>query len=88
MESLAAIIRRSEGETMLGNARLTRDWPMGDEQRAEAERQVRMAMYRAALGQISSEERDRILDILRPCCPDLFASLSPPPNEWQFPVEE
>jgi hypothetical protein len=88
METISAIVRRNEVEAMLGNARLTRDWPMGEEKRAEAERQVRMAMYRSALGQISHEERDCILAILRPCCPDLFASLSPPPNERQFPLKE
>jgi len=63
---------------MFYNARLTRDWPMEEEKRAEAERQVRMAMYRSALGQISHEERDCILAILRPCCPEIF-SVEPPP---------
>jgi hypothetical protein len=72
MESLATILRQNDVETMLQNARLTRDWPDREENRAEAERQVRMAMYRSALGQISSEERDRILDTLRPCCPEVF----------------
>lgn len=74
METLTAIVRRSEVENMLQNARLTRDWPILQEQRTEAERQVRMVMYRAALGEITEEERRQIFDILRPCCPDLFVT--------------
>jgi hypothetical protein len=80
METLSAIVRRIEAEAMLQSARLTRDWPNGEEKRAEAERQVRMAMYRSALGQIFDEEREHILAILRPCCPDLFTSLRRPPD--------
>lgn len=86
MEPLSAMVRRNDVETMLDNARLTRDWPIGEEQRAEAERQVRMAMYRSALGQITNEERQRVLDILRPCCADIFACPAPPEHEWEFPV--
>ncbi len=85
MEALSAIVRRNEVETMLQNARLTRDWPDGDEQRGEAERQVRMAMYRSALGQISDEERERILTILRPCCPEICVSAAPVDREWELP---
>jgi hypothetical protein len=81
MEPLSALVRRNDVETTLRNAHLTRDWPNAEEQRPEAERQVRMAMYRSALGQISREERDRILDILRPCFPDFFAPPSPPADE-------
>ena len=88
METLSTILRHNDVETVLRNARLTLDWPDGEEKRAEAERQIRMAMYRAALGQISNDERDRILDILRPCCPALFTSQSLPPHEPQFPVED
>lgn len=80
MESLSAIIRRNDVEMTLRNARLTADWPDGDEKRAEAERQLRMAMYRAALGQISGNERDRIVAILRPCCAELCHT-EPPPQE-------
>lgn len=73
METPSTILRHNDVETALRNARLTRDWPDGEEKRAEAERQLRMAMYRSALGQISDQERDRILAILRPCCPELFS---------------
>ena len=72
MEDLFAIVRRNEVETMLHNARLTRDWPAADENRTEAERQVRVAMYRFAIGRMTDEERWQILEILRPCCPDMF----------------
>lgn len=81
MESLAAAVRRHEVETMLHNARLTRDWPIAEDRYAEASRQARMAMYRSALGQISQDERDRVLDILRPCCLDLLTSSLPAQHE-------
>ena len=72
MDTLSAIVRRNDMETMLENARLTRDWPDGQEKYAEAERQVRMAMYERALGGISGDATREILDILRPCCPGVF----------------
>ena len=31
-------------------------------------------MYCLALGRITEDERQRILDILQPCCPGLFAA--------------
>jgi hypothetical protein len=70
-------------ETMFVNARFTRNWPETPEQLTEAERQIRMAMYQRALGEISEEERDRVLAILRPCVPDLFAPPAPIHNEWE-----
>ena len=89
MEDLSATLRRNEVETLLRNARLTRDWPDSEVKCEQAKRQVLQAMYQAGLGQISDEERNRILEILRPCCPELFAPISPPPeHDWQFPVEE
>ncbi len=84
MEDLFAIVRRNEVETMLHNARLTRDWPAADENRTEAERQIRVAMYRFAIGRMTDEERWQILEILRPCCPDMFFMQSP--IEDQQPV--
>jgi len=72
---------------MLRNARLTRNWPECDERVEEAKRQVRMAMYRNGLGQISVEERDLIVSILRPCCPDIFTSPAPlPDHERELPI--
>ena len=74
---------QNEVQTTLRNASLVLAWPDGDERRAEAERQVRMAMYRAALGQISEEVKGRILGILFPLCPDLFVSHIPAAKpEW------
>jgi len=87
MENLSAIVRRNEVETMLGNARLTRDYPDCEERAVEARRQVYMVMYKAALGTITDAERRAILDILRPCCPELFASSARPPEHmWELPV--
>lgn len=87
MEDLSAIVRGNEVQTLLRNARLTRDWPDSQQKRQEADRQVRMAMSKAALDQISDEERDRILEILRPCCPELFAAVVPPPEHgWELPI--
>jgi hypothetical protein len=86
LEDLSAIVRGNEVETLLHNARLTRDWPDSQQRSQEANRQVRMAMYKAALGQISDEERDRILEILRRCCPELFAAVVPPSEHgWELP---
>ena len=81
---LFTIVRRNEVEAMLHNARLTRDWPNGEQKRAEAARQVRMVMYRFALEQIKDEERRQILEILSPCCPDMFSMQ--PPIEHQQPA--
>jgi hypothetical protein len=78
MEPLFAMVRQHDVETMLHNARLTRDWPIDEERRAEAERQVRMTMYDRALGEISEDVAREILDILRPCCPDIFCGDPPP----------
>jgi hypothetical protein len=59
---------------MLANASLTRDAPDDRERTAEAARQIHQAMYRFALGQISEAERTRVLQILRPCCPEIFVT--------------
>ena len=61
-------------ETMLRNARITAQWDDGPERRDEAIRQVHLAMYRSALGQITADEREQILAVLRPCCPEIFVS--------------
>jgi hypothetical protein len=78
-------LRRNEVETLMRNARLTRGWPDEQERREEAERQVRRAMYRAGLDQLTDQERARILEILRPCCPEVF-EIAPPPTEtdWEL----
>ena len=57
---------------MLDNARLIGNAVDDPMQSLEAERQVRMAMYKFALGQITEQEKQQILDILRPCCSEVF----------------
>jgi len=83
VETLSSIVRHTEVDAMLQCARLTRDWPDAAEKCPEAERQIRMAMYRRALGEISDEERNSILSLLAPCCPDLFVAAMPhhPPSD-------
>jgi len=73
MDTLATVVRRNEVQTMLENARLTRDHPDGAERMETARRQVYRVLYKAALGEITEGERRQILDILRPCCPGLFS---------------
>jgi hypothetical protein len=70
------VLRQREVEVIIENAVLTRERPDSIERTEEARRRVRMAMYYAALGQLTQEEKGRILAILRPCCPELF--FSPP----------
>jgi len=73
MESdLPALLRQAEVKVMLDNAMLTRNAVDDPMQSLEAERQIRMAMYKSALGQITEQENRQILDILRPCCPEIF----------------
>lgn len=37
--------------------------------------------------EISDEERDGILEILHPCCPDLFAPVPlPSDSDWELPI--
>jgi hypothetical protein len=66
------VLRQREVQVIIENAMLTRERPDSIERTEEARRRVRMAMYYAALGQITHEEKKRILDILRPCCPEIF----------------
>jgi hypothetical protein len=81
---LSATLRQREVEAMLDNAKLTHDAPEGPEKAEEAKRLVRTAMYKFALSQITEEEKQRLLTILRPCCPDVF--VTPPPTEEQYSV--
>ena len=70
--SLHEVLRHNDVETMLRNARITAQCDDGAEKRQEAVRQVHLAMYRAGLSQITAEEREQILEILRPCYPEVF----------------
>ena len=71
-ESLADILREREVATMIENATITRRWSDVQEKVQEARRQTYVAMYECALGRITMHERDQILAILKPCCPELF----------------
>ena len=74
--------------TLLHNAGVTRHWPDGEEKRQEAERQVHHTMYEAALGCITEQEREQILEILRPSCPELFTPLPPSEEDWRLAVDQ
>jgi hypothetical protein len=79
-EDLLEALHRNEVRAMVENAELTRD-AVGSPVRTEAaRRQVRMAMYKFAFGQITELEKKRILDVLRPCCPDVFVVSYLPPE--------
>jgi hypothetical protein len=73
---LPAILRQRDVRTMLDSASLIRESRDGQQRAEQAKQLVFAAMYRFALGQISEAERQRILDVLRPCCPEVF--FSPP----------
>jgi len=73
MESdLPAILRHAEVKAMFDNATLIRNTPDSLDQAKEAERQIRMALYKFALGQITEQEKQQIIDLLHPCCPEVF----------------
>lgn len=72
--SLHEILRHNDVETMLHNARITAECADAEERRKEAIRQVHVAMYRAGLSQITAEEREQILALLRSCCPEVFVT--------------
>jgi hypothetical protein len=83
-ENLREIVRRHRAEAMIETARLISTFQESDDRRREARFQVYQAMYESALGRLTDAERQLILEILRPCCPDVFeaaAGLTPPPPE-------
>ncbi|MGA2796871.1 MAG: hypothetical protein ABSE63_04780 [Thermoguttaceae bacterium] len=69
---MSAVLRHAEVKAIFNNANLIRNSSESLYQAAEAERQILMAMYKFALGQITQEEKQQILDVLRPCCPEIF----------------
>jgi hypothetical protein len=62
---------------MLTNAGLTAATDDTAERAEEAQRQIHLAMCASVLGRITEGERQRILAILRPCCPDIFFTHPP-----------
>jgi hypothetical protein len=84
-EDLSKLLRRRLAEAMIDNARLTRQHPESPERSTEARRQFYQAMYEFALGHITREERRQILELLEPCCPEVFEaarSIAPPSREF------
>ena len=80
--SLAEIVRRHRADAMMASAKLICSFPDCEERHAAARREVYMVLYEFALERLTREERERILDLLHPCCPDAFdSSPSPPPPE-------
>ena len=79
---LRDMLRQNDLQTMLENARLTAAAPASRERMEEASRQIHQTMYRAALGQVTEEERRTILTILRPCCPEMLYSQAI--STWSF----
>jgi len=76
---------------MMANARLTAAATDSPERTDEAKRQVHQAMYRFALGEITEEERQQILTLLKPCCPGTFfvpRVAEDHPTMWDLPHQE
>lgn len=70
--TLRTLVHEQEVEAAFTIARLIRDHPDATERREEAARQVRMTLYRTVIGELTRAERDRILPILLPCCPQII----------------
>jgi cell pole-organizing protein PopZ len=73
-ESLAELVRQRRAATTNEVARLIAAFPDPDQRHREARREIHMAMIDHALGRLTDAERDRILVVLRPSCPDVFAA--------------
>ena len=73
MGALLDLLRRNEAQTFIRNAQIVRGYPACEQKVQAAREQIHRAMYRSALGYITLDERDCILSILAPCCPDVFS---------------
>lgn len=65
-------------------AEIVCDHAAGEERAAEAGRLAHHVMIEASLGRLTDEVRSELLGLLRPCCPEVFASaelVGPPPRE-------
>ncbi len=80
-KDLAAVLHSREVELLFSNARLIHEYPDSAERERQAERQVRMVMYRAAVGEITKAERDAVITVLAPCCPGIFPLPDQPGEE-------
>jgi hypothetical protein len=70
MGTLSALLRQNEIDMLMRNAYQTVDYPDGPERVEAAARQIRRALYEAALGRLTPEEKLRLIAILQPCCRD------------------
>ena len=88
MEDLSATLRRNEVETLLRNARLTRDWPDGAAKCEQAKRQVLRDVPGRPGPDIRRGAEPHTGDSPA-ALPGTFCANPPPPeHDWQFPVEE
>jgi hypothetical protein len=77
-DSLREILRARSAHAQIADAELIRDYHVGPERLAEAERFGREAMLEFTLGRITDDERARIFDILAFAVPPLPACLANP----------
>ena len=80
MAELPSLLRHNEWQVMLRNAHLICASPDSLERTTAARELIYRAMYKAALKQITDDERRQLLTILRPCCPDLFYTTMTSPD--------
>ncbi len=73
-EDLKELVRHRRAATTIELAGLIAVFPDVDQRYQEARREIYMLMVDYALGRLTDAERDRVLDILRPACPELFAT--------------
>ncbi len=62
--ALGETLRLRRVDAMHNDAVLVRDYPDSAERTVEAQRLIREVVYSRAIGRITTEERDRILDVL------------------------
>src|SRR5688500_15083399 len=62
--TLGETLRLRRVDAMQSDAVLVREHPDSAERTVEAQRLIREAMYSRAIGRITDDERDRILDVL------------------------
>lgn len=83
-QTLGATLRHHHEASLRQAAEIIRDHPVGEERSGEARRLAQHVMIEASLGRLTEEVRAELLRLLRPCCPDVFASvglIGPPPPE-------
>lgn len=82
-ESLAELLRQRRAATTIDLAEMIVAFPDLEQRYREARREIYMAMSEYALGRLTETERNRVLDTLRPVCPDLFVGPPHFPSDSQ-----